>query len=266
MGMAAVKLALLRQEALEMQQGTAITLDETVSHSVLISTGLELEDQQYVVLYFMSHTELYIYNSRRRLRRDLSMLGQHATHSQQANAQERKNILQRKINSWCAIQRLYVPSLAMLRRQSQTPTEDDPQYTSLWLPSAICGKVSCHPRLYQFEWDLRFAQANDSLRDLRQYLQLRSHLYKYKDRFATGQRANTRSNTMISRVQAYINASGSRYRTARNALLSLAQFVKKGEAWKATIMDLLDADVRGMTVGEEGESEGHRSMSWIWKQ
>jgi hypothetical protein len=203
---------------------------------------------------------------RRRLRRDLSTLGSHPTQSQQANSQERKNTLQRKIDSWCAIQRLYVPSLAMLRRQSQTPEEDDPQHTSLWLPSAICGRIQCHPRLYAFEWDLRLAQANDALHDLRQYLQLRSHLYKYKDRFVTGQRANTRSNTMISQVQASINASVSRYRTARNALLSLAQFVKKGEAWKATIMDLLDADVHGMTVGEEGESEGHRSMSWIWKQ
>jgi hypothetical protein len=48
-GMAAVKLALLHQEAEEIQQGTAIALDETVSHSVLILTGLELEDQQYVI-------------------------------------------------------------------------------------------------------------------------------------------------------------------------------------------------------------------------
>jgi hypothetical protein len=44
--MAAVKLALLQKEAQEMQQGTGVTLDETVSHSILISTGLELEEQQ----------------------------------------------------------------------------------------------------------------------------------------------------------------------------------------------------------------------------
>jgi hypothetical protein len=47
--MAAVKLALLQQEAQETQQGTGVTLDETVSHSVLISTGLELEEQQFVI-------------------------------------------------------------------------------------------------------------------------------------------------------------------------------------------------------------------------
>jgi hypothetical protein len=44
--MAAVKLALLQQEAMELQDGSASTLDDTVSHSVLISTGLELEEQQ----------------------------------------------------------------------------------------------------------------------------------------------------------------------------------------------------------------------------
>lgn len=49
-GLAAVKLALLQQEALEIQQGTVTALDDTVSHSVLISMGLDLEEQQYVVV------------------------------------------------------------------------------------------------------------------------------------------------------------------------------------------------------------------------
>ena len=55
-------------------------------------------------------------------------------------------------------------------------------------------------------------------------------------------------------------------RAARNALLSLAPLTGKDESWKALIIDLRDTDVRGMTVGEEGETEGHRSISWIWKQ
>jgi hypothetical protein len=154
----------------------------------------------------------------------------------------------------------------MLRRQSQTATDDEPQYMSLYLPSAICGKVPCDSRLYDFEWELRYAQANDALSDLRRYLQLRSHLYKHKDRFSLGQRANTRSNAVISRAQTHINTSVSRYRAARKALLALTPFVSKDESWKDTILTLLDSDVRGMTVGEEGELEGHRSISWIWKR
>lgn len=130
----------------------------------------------------------------------------------------------------------------------------------------IAGRSPCDLRLYAFEWDLRHAQANDALQDLRQNLQLRSHLYKYKDRFATGQQANTRANANISRVQRYISASTTRYRVARNALVSLAEHLAKSESWKATLLELHDEDVRGMTVGEEGESEGRRTLSWIWKR
>jgi hypothetical protein len=46
-GLAAVKLSLLQQETQEIQQGVISTLDDKVSHSVLISMGLELEGQQY---------------------------------------------------------------------------------------------------------------------------------------------------------------------------------------------------------------------------
>jgi hypothetical protein len=61
-------------------------------------------------------------------------------------------------------------------------------------------------------------------------------------------------------------SSAAQYRAAQKALHSLAPFVSKGESWKGIFLNLLDSDIHGMTVGEEGESEGHRSLSWIWKQ
>ena len=45
-GVAAVKLALLQQESQEIQQGAITVLDSTVSHSVLIAIGLDLEELQ----------------------------------------------------------------------------------------------------------------------------------------------------------------------------------------------------------------------------
>ena len=48
--MAAVKLALLQHEAGETRQG--IALDDTISHSILISMGLDLEEQQYDFIWF----------------------------------------------------------------------------------------------------------------------------------------------------------------------------------------------------------------------
>ena len=123
----------------------------------------------------------------------------------------------------------------------------------------------CEPRLYSSEWDLRHAQANDSLHDLRRYLQLRSHLYKHKDRFSSGQRANTRANLTISRVQRHINASVAQYRAAWKALQNLAPHLKKDDAWMQSLPELRNEDVRPMNTGLEGESEGRRSLSWIWR-
>ena len=263
MTLAVVKLVLLQQEAQEIKQGVVSVLDDTVSHSVLISMGLELEEQQYV------SQNLYIIQSkfypRRRLRSDMSTLSQHATDLQRAKMVERKNALQRKLDSWCAVQKLYVPGLVMLCRNSDGISED-PSGVPLWLPSAISGKIPCDIRLYSFEWDLRYAQANDALHELRRNLQLRSYLYQRKDRFATGQQANTKSRTTIMCVQSYINASAAQYRIAQKALVSLATILSKDDSWKVVVLDLQDQDIRGMTVGEDGESEGRRSVSWIWKQ
>lgn len=50
MKFATVKLTLLQQEAIEIKQGTVSTLDDTVSPTILISIGLELEEQQYVTM------------------------------------------------------------------------------------------------------------------------------------------------------------------------------------------------------------------------
>src|SRR5271170_6522822 len=140
----------------------------------------------------------------------MSTLSQHATDLQHVKIIECKNTLQCKLNSWCAVQRLYVPGVVMLRRNSNGLGED-PSSVPLWLPSTISGKIPCDIRLYSFEWDLWYAQANDVLYELRRNLQLCSYLYKCKDRFATGQQANTRSRTTIAHVQSYIYASVAQY-------------------------------------------------------
>jgi hypothetical protein len=44
--LAAVKLALLQKEFQEAQEGSLAVPDNTVSHSVLIAMGLDLEDHQ----------------------------------------------------------------------------------------------------------------------------------------------------------------------------------------------------------------------------
>lgn len=45
--MASVRLALAKEDAEELQSGNVIALHDVCSASVLISTGLELEEEQY---------------------------------------------------------------------------------------------------------------------------------------------------------------------------------------------------------------------------
>jgi hypothetical protein len=195
----------------------------------------------------------------------MSALGQRPTDVQLVKMQERKNALQRKIDNWCSVQIRYIPGILTLRGDTPSKGEYQPQNVPLWLPSAIGRKIPCNQRFYSFEWDLRVAHANEALEDLRKNLQLRSHFFKHKDRFVTGQRANTRANATISRVQRYINANVAQYCAARIALLHLAPQLSKDDTWKISLPELHDGDVRHMAVGVDGESEGRRTLSWIWK-
>jgi hypothetical protein len=84
-----------------------------------------------------------------------------------------------------------------------------------------------------------------------------------KDRFATGQQANTQANATISRVQKY--GSVGKYCAACKALQQLAPQLQKDNAWVASFPELHDKDIRAMTFGLDGESERRRSLLWIWK-
>jgi hypothetical protein len=89
-------------------------------------------------------------------------------------------------------------------------------------------------------------------------------LFRFKDRFVRGQAANTRARGTINTVQARIDVHMKDYRAAHAALSSLGQLLAK-TGWQDGLRLLADADVREIMEGEEGESEGRRRLSWIWK-
>jgi hypothetical protein len=190
---------------------------------------------------------------------------------QLAKMQERKNALERKIQAWIAVQHLYMPATSSLRARddrdaSDKTTERPPYDFPLYLPLSLPGRVSCDMKLREYEFRLREAQAYEALEDVRQHLRLRSHWYKHKDRNVTGQRANTRAQNLINRVQGKINANASTYTRARNALSKLSAFLSEG-SWRGKLLALAPEDIRPLTELEagEGESEGKRKLSWIWK-
>jgi hypothetical protein len=133
--------------------------------------------------------------------------------------------------------------------------------------------VSVDTSLISIEWKLRHAQAYESLDSLRHYLQFRAYLYKFKDRFVRGQGANTRARNAINSVQAKIDAAAVEYRVAYGALLLLSSRPSHDAfdfGWKNELLPLKDEDIRDLSEGKaerlgKTQSEGRRTISWIWK-
>lgn len=133
----------------------------------------------------------------------------------------------------------------------------------LFLPSSLSSDISCSTTAQEYEWRLRVAQAHDTLESLRSHLCLRTHMFKFKDRFITGQRQNTRARSTIGHIEGKINNDITRYHAAHAALSALGPILGKQD-WNQELQVLNRADVRGISQGTEGSTEGTRQLSWIW--
>ncbi|KAG1787040.1 hypothetical protein EV424DRAFT_1476780 [Suillus variegatus] len=248
--LASVRLALAKEDEMEIQSGSCLALHEDCSPSVLISSGLELEEQQ------------------RHLRADKAGCGLHATDTQQGKLVERSNALQRRIEAWVKIQALYMPNISAMRLSDQATSTNTTSVPSsetfkLWLPSQIGRSAPCDERLQRTEWRLRFAQGHDALRSLRSSLRAQTAVLKYKDHNLRGQGANTRARSTLKTIDARIEAAASRYECAHKALVILGGLL--GEAgWQSSLRPLNWQDIRSMSDLLWGESEGRRKLSWIW--
>ncbi|OSC96771.1 hypothetical protein PYCCODRAFT_1472340 [Trametes coccinea BRFM310] len=217
------------------------------SASAMIVAGLELEDLQT------------------RIKADSESLSVHATDLQRARSLERENALKRRIDSWFQIQRTHMPDVVSYRNRLSADLPDHRAYNlPLLLPSFALSVFTVSPELADIEWRLRLGQAFDALNDLRTHLELRSHLYKFKDRFTRGQRANTRAQTVIKSVDSKIDVDAERYRIAYTALLALRPHAKKADLF-AQLRPLEKSDIRHVADNADGQSDGRRSVSWIWQ-
>ncbi|KAG1853668.1 hypothetical protein F4604DRAFT_1686257 [Suillus subluteus] len=133
---------LAREDQIDLQTGTCLALHEDCTPSVLISTGLELEEQQ-------------------------AGLGVHATDNQEGKMLQWSNTLQWRINTWVKMQELYMPFHAALHvRNSESSVLDNvtiaPEVIKLLPPSQISRTASCDTRLQSIKWKLQYAQAHDA--------------------------------------------------------------------------------------------------------
>lgn len=162
-----------------------------------------------------------------------------------------------------------MPAAAILRarddRHALESVVDPPIYdTALYLPSSLLAITLCDPVLQRHEFRLREAQAYDALHELRQHLRLQTHMYKYKDKNVVGQRASTRQQGLINRVDRKVQISAKKYCTARTALSNLSNRVGE-HMWKARLLPLLDDDIRRLQDDQVGTGQGKRVVSWIWR-
>lgn len=113
---AAIRLELAREEARDLEQlesnmVTGMVHDECTA-SVLISSGLELEEQQYVTSIQLGHMNAANHGLRCHLGSEKAGLGAHATDNQEATMMQRCNTLQHRIDTWVKLQHLFLPTLA----------------------------------------------------------------------------------------------------------------------------------------------------------
>ncbi|KAI0648759.1 hypothetical protein C8Q79DRAFT_1007334 [Trametes meyenii] len=243
---ASVKRQLMEDDARALQEGSAEVLHEKLSASGMIIAGIELEELQL------------------RVKSDHSTLHVHVTDLQRARQQERQNQLRRKIDAWAEIQQLYMPMVASHRAalMAAPGTLALAHNIPLLLPSTVHPTISCPPFFLKCEWQLRYAQAHDALADLRGHLEVRLHMYQFKDRFARGQRQNTRTGSIVKHINGKLHLDAERYRVAQRSLYMLSGKLHK-TGWQEHLRVLLDSDIRHISEGKDGQSEGHRELSWI---
>ncbi|KAF7965473.1 hypothetical protein HWV62_43305 [Athelia sp. TMB] len=258
-----VRLALAEEDAADLQHEHAAPLHAQVTPGIFIAQGLDLEAQQV------------------RLKFDAKALNSSATALQLAKVQERKNGLHRKLKVWTDVQQLYMPGLTILRAREERAAADSTREIQVYnialhLPSALPAQMRVDSKLVEYESRLRMAQCYEALEALRRHLRLRTHMYQFKDKQLSGQRANTRSHGLVTTTQLKVNASAAKYSRARAALTSLAE--RTGDVgWERHLKVLNREDIRAFGEDEDkvdahrgnrrekALGEGHRRLSWIWK-
>ncbi|KAG1749250.1 hypothetical protein EDB19DRAFT_1825495 [Suillus lakei] len=225
--LASVRLALAKEEEQSMQSGARISLHEDCSPSILISSALELEEQQ------------------RRLRADKDGRGLHVTDNQEGKLVERSNALQRRLDSWVKIQELYMPNVAAMQISDNATAANPSSISStaesfkLWLPSQI-------RRGQNGDFDMLKATTRFALC---------APACALKQPFSS-----TKTDTFEAKGRIPELATLSRQLTlGSNPLLG-----DMNSGWQSSLRPLSRQDIRSMSDILWGESEGRQKLSWIW--
>lgn len=204
------------------------------------------------------------------LMRDVSALAPNLTDSQLSTLVERSNTLRRKIANWIDIQAFHMPQTIVICENDQPTDESGTKGVSahnikLYLPLSFKAGVSTSLRMY--EWKLREGQAYNALDDLRHHLRLRSQLCHYKKEYVRGVKQVTRSVAALDKCKVKVDAAAAKHRAAHKVLTDLSPYLLTHvpHDWSRHLKMLAESDIRGLSNGDEHETEGTRKVSWIWR-
>jgi hypothetical protein len=182
----------------------------------------------------------------------------------EAQLLELRNGLSRNLLELRESQRIYMPGLGPLLEDYENSNE----FTKLWLPSDLTSDERvrwCLPGIPALEFRFRYAQADDSLADIRRFRRmlqgLRDQNFKHP---SLAQKSITRTKGIFESFQSRIRRVTSRYRHSYQAMLALDPSQQLGPGWMLRFKKLEDADIRGPGRESDDTSEGKFQLSWIW--
>ncbi|KAG6825043.1 hypothetical protein H0H92_005019, partial [Tricholoma furcatifolium] len=250
-----VKRELAKEEAEQAAQGK-LPAHEKIGPTEFLILGLELEEQQ------------------RTLTIEIKEMKSTKTSKQLADIQIKRTALQNRILRWRQAQIVYMPCVVALLSSTDSGESIlasgdfesslcQPEKFPLHLPSSLSPLLRSQvPELAQKEERLRFAQADDSLAEIRRHRRIISGLYQFKkfNVSGTGNRPNTRIYSLFKRFNGRINRFAARYRAAYSALSGL----NPSGLWTSRFQKLEPEHICGPGKEEKDASNGRFAPSWIW--
>ncbi|KAG1888680.1 hypothetical protein F4604DRAFT_1877221 [Suillus subluteus] len=237
---AGVRLKLAELEAEELRRGIDSSLHPEISPSMLIASGMDLEEEQ------------------RRLGNTAESMGQHATDTQKGNLMQMWNSLHCRIDMWCRAQVLYIPAVqSLIDHAAACESHENTECMQLWLPSQLKTKP-CDLRLQDNKWELRYAQAYDALEELWQCLQIHCSLLTFKREWMCGQGVNTRALKALATIMKKKDWQGRLQELADDHIKPLVDPFATGKG-RRRISWIWMMD--GVDRGNEGDDDGVR-IEW----
>lgn len=194
-----------------------------------------------------------------------------ATSKQQADIQDKRTTLLRRIQRWREVQLTYIPCVgpilaaALCTQETDGPTPDLAELTPLHLPSALPRHLCDAHNLgtvVEKEKRLRIAQADDALAEIRRQRRIITGLWQFKklNVAGTGNKPNTRIRSLYNRFHHKTQRCTERYRAAFTALSNL----DPNGTWCSRFRVLRTKDISGPGKDDDGTSNGRFEPSWIW--